>query len=202
MSKEKRNVGRPRKYETQSERQKAYHERKKQKMEKLEEKIKVLEKEKLFSSDDKIEVFEDVEFKDIPSFNWKKFTPSEIALMGAQDLESLIEEFQERIHEHASFDISLENITLGIISKNYLASKNDPSLEKIEQINREINRNIKNLEERMQQQTLLYLMEAELANRERLDSRKTKLDLFEAKIDELEKEVKKDKVKIEKKVEQ
>ncbi|MHA1187915.1 MAG: hypothetical protein ACTSSK_13760 [Candidatus Heimdallarchaeota archaeon] len=44
----------------------------------------------------------------------------------------------------------------------------------------------------MQQQTLLFLLEAELVNRYRLEGRKTKLDLFEASIDELEKDVKKE----------
>jgi len=199
MSDEKKKVGRPRKYETRSERQKAYHERKKQKMVELEEEVKKLEKQTLFSSDSLEDIFDDNVFKEVFKFPWKKITPSEIALMGTQDLESLVSEFRERIQEQESFARTLENIVMGIINKNYLAASKRPNLEKIKKITTQIQGNIGNLEERMQQQALLYLMEAELVNRERLESRKTKLDLFEAKIDELEKVSKEEKVEIKKK---
>ncbi|MCK5185122.1 MAG: hypothetical protein KAQ95_12510, partial [Candidatus Heimdallarchaeota archaeon] len=99
MPEEKKKVGRPRKYETRSERQKAYHERKKQKMQVLEEEVKKLEKQTLFSSDTLEDIFDDSVFKEVFKFPWKKITPSEIALMGTQDLESLVGEFRERIHE-------------------------------------------------------------------------------------------------------
>ncbi|MHA1355362.1 MAG: hypothetical protein ACTSR1_09345, partial [Candidatus Heimdallarchaeota archaeon] len=125
-------------------------------------------------------------------YTWRKITPSEIAVMGTKDLEVLIEEFRERIQQYSSFSVALENITLGIISKNYLISKEDTPPTKIQEANHQINENIKNLDERMQQQTLLFLLEAELVNRYRLEGRKTKLDLFEASIDELEKDVKKE----------
>ncbi|MGC9778525.1 MAG: hypothetical protein HZR80_04725 [Candidatus Heimdallarchaeota archaeon] len=199
MPKEKRKVGRPRKYETQSARQKAYHERKKQKMKELEEEVKKLEKHTLFPSDSLDDVFEELAFKEVSKFPWKKITPSEIALMGTQDLELLVREFRERIQGQSSFNRSLENIVMGIINKNYLATRENPPLERLKGVTVQIQENIGNLEERMQQQTLLYLMEAELTNRERLDGRKTKLDLFEAKIDELEKEVKEKKVEVKKK---
>ena len=39
-----------------------------------------------------------------------------------------------------------------------------------------------------QQQTLLYLIEAELASRERSSTRERKIDIFEAKVEELERE--------------
>ncbi|MHA1155515.1 MAG: hypothetical protein ACTSQK_05350, partial [Candidatus Heimdallarchaeota archaeon] len=169
------------------------------KMIKLEEQVEKLGKQKLFSSDSNAEVFEDVIFKDVPKLTWMKITPSEIALMGNRDLETLVGEFRERIHQQSSFDIALENIIVGVISKNYLVAKDVPPSETIKDLNKKIKENTKNLEERMQQQTLLYLMEAELTNRTRLDSRKTKLDLFEAKIDELEIEVK-EKVKVKKTV--
>lgn len=200
MPEEKKPVGRPRKYETRSERQKAYHERKKQKMKELEEEVQKLEKQTMFTSEILEDVFEELEIKDIPKFTWKKITPSEIALMGTQDLELLVEEFREKIQGEASFSRSLENIVMGIINRNYLTAKEQPSKEKIKDITVVIQDNIGNLEERIQQQTLLYLMEAELANRERLDGRKTKLDLFEAKIDELEKEVKEKKIEVKKKI--
>ncbi|NPE09331.1 MAG: hypothetical protein GNW80_13680 [Asgard group archaeon] len=199
MPEEKRKAGRPRKYETRSERQKAYHERKKQKMQVLEEEVKKLEKQTMFSSDSLEEILDDGVFNEVYKFSWKKITPSEIALMGVQDLESLVEEFRERIQEKAPFSEILENIVMGTINKNYLAAKENSSLQKIKEVTIQIQENTENLEERMQQQTLLYLMEAELANRERLDGRKVKLDIFESKIDELEKEVKVKKGEIKKK---
>ncbi len=199
MPEEKRAVGRPRKYETRSDRQKAYHERKKQKMKELEEEVKKLEKQTLLSSDSLADIFDEGIFKEVFTFSWKRITPSEIALMSTQELEGLVEEFYERIQKYASFERTLENIVMGIINKNYLATREDPNMEKIRMVTSQIHENIENLEERMQQQTLLYLMKAELANRERLDGRKTKLDLFESKIDELESSGKKKEVKIEEK---
>ncbi|MHA1245244.1 MAG: hypothetical protein ACTSPK_03915 [Candidatus Heimdallarchaeota archaeon] len=192
MSEEKKKVGRPKKYESRAERQKAYLERKKQKMKDLEEQVKKLESQDMFSSDINLEAFEDIKFKKVPKYTWRKITPSEIAVMGTKDLEVLIEEFRERIQQYSSFSVALENITLGIISKNHLISKEDTPPAKIQEANHQINENIKNLDERMQQQTLLFLLEAELVNRYRLEGRETKLDLFEASIDELEKDVKKE----------
>jgi polyhydroxyalkanoate synthesis regulator phasin len=198
MPEEKRPVGRPRKYETRSERQKAYHERKKQKMKELEEEVKKLEKQTLLASDSLADVFDEGIFKEVFTFSWKKITPSEIALMGTQELEGLVEEFREKIQEYASFERTLENIVMGIVNKNYLATREEPNMKKIKEVTSQIQENIGNLEERMQQQALLYLMEAELANRSRLDARKSKLDLFEAKIDDLESKGKKE-LKIEEK---
>ncbi|NHJ31621.1 MAG: hypothetical protein FK732_02045 [Asgard group archaeon] len=199
MPEEKKPVGRPRKYETRSARQKAYHERKKQKMKELEDEVKKLEKQTLLASDTLADIFDEGIFKEVFTFSWKKITPSEIALMGTQELEGLVEEFREKIQEYASFERALENIVMGIVNKNFLATQEEPNMSKIKEIASQIQENIGNLEERMQQQALLYLMEAELANRERLDGRKAKLDLFEAKIDELEKEVKKKKIEVKKK---
>ncbi|MHA1187914.1 MAG: hypothetical protein ACTSSK_13755 [Candidatus Heimdallarchaeota archaeon] len=90
MSEEKKKVGRPKKYESRAERQKAYLERKKQKMKDLEEQVKKLESQDMFSSDINLEAFEDIKFKKVPKYTWRKITPSEIAVMGTKDLEVLI----------------------------------------------------------------------------------------------------------------
>ena len=195
MTEEKKKVGRPRKYESRAARQKAYLERKKQKMIDLEEQIKQLEKEKMFSTDLKFEGKE-VSFKEIEKFSWKKITPSEIALMGTRELEGLVEKFKDQVQQFTSFRKAIENITLGIIRKNQLVASDESSKEKIKEITKQIDKDISNLDERMQQQTFLYLMEAELANRLRLEGRKSKIDLFEESIGKLEKEtIKKEKIK-------
>ena len=51
------------------------------------------------------------------------------------------------------------------------------------------------LQESTQQQTLLYLMEAELANRERLLIRDYKLEILQSKVEELKKETKEKELK-------
>lgn len=201
MAEKKKKVGRPRKYASRAERQKAYYERKKKKMKELEKQVEQLEQQQNISFDVDIDTLENLVFQDVQSISWRKITPSEIALMATQDLRLLINEFQKRIEKQSSLEVSLENITLGILSKNHFETMNELDEEKIAELDQKIKKNITNIEERMQQQTLLYLMEAEVANRERLEGRKSKLDLFEEKIEELEKEgAEKKKVEIEKKV--
>jgi hypothetical protein len=196
MAEEKKKVGRPRKYESRAARQKAYLERKKQRMKELEEQVKELEKQTMFSSGINFDANELMSIQEIKKLPWNKITPSEIAIMGTKDLEELIKEFQKRIQHQSSFRTTLENITFGIIKKKQLMAKEDSSSEKINELTRQIDENIANLDERMQQQTFLYLLEAELANRLRLEGRKTKIDLFEESITKLERESKeKDKIK-------
>jgi hypothetical protein len=199
MAEQKKKVGRPRKYETRAERQKAYHERKKQRLKELEEQVKKFEKEDQYSLDISDELFDKIAFKDISKFSWRKITPSEIALMGTQELESLVTTLEGEIKESFSISNSLENIVLGIISKHHLESKGEISSNEAKRIKSSLLDNFEHLESNIQQQTLFYLMEAELASRQRLDTKKTKLDLFEAKIDELETKVKNKEVKIEQK---
>jgi len=195
MSGEKRKVGRPRKYATRSERQKAYHERKKQRLKELEKQIESLETHSALTFN-----LEGDLLTDVSQFPWKKITPSEIALMGTQELDSLVISFQEKVQDSFSFGDSLENVILGVIKKNYLENAEESYESKLLELEEETGKNIANIEECIQQQTLLYLMESELASRERLEGKKTKLDLFEAKIDELEKDVTEKKVKVKKMV--
>lgn len=199
MTEQKKKVGRPRKYASRAERQKAYHERKKQRMKELEEQVKRIEGKNQHSIEISDELFDQVDFKKISKVSWRKITPSEIALMGTQELESIVTTLRDEIHQNHSFSNSMENIVLGIISKHHLESKDEMSNDEINDIKSNLLDSYEHLESNIQQQTLLYLMEAELASRLRLDTKRTKLDLFEAKIDELETKVKKKEVKIEEK---
>ena len=195
MTEEKRR-GRPRKYESRAERQKAYHERKKERMRELEKQLKVLETkgalEFSLNSDSHNEV---------KQFSWKKITPSEIALMGTKELKILVDSLQDKIKENFSLGDSLENIILSVLQKQYFKNIDENYSKKIFTLESEIGENIALFEECIQQQTLLYLMEAELASRNRLDDKKTKLDLFEAKIDALEKQSETKKIKVKKRAE-
>ena len=194
MTEEKRKVGRPRKYETRAERQKAYHERKKERMKELERQVNLLESKGAieFSLDEDLGL-------QVKRFSWKKITPSEIALMGTKELKVLIESLQEKISDSFSFGDSLEKIVLSILKKNYIKNLEENNKSDVLKLEGEIGDNVALLEESIQQQTLLYLMEAELASRNRLNEKKTKLDLFEAKIDELEQRSEGEKIDIKEK---
>ncbi|MHA1188742.1 MAG: hypothetical protein ACTSSK_18160 [Candidatus Heimdallarchaeota archaeon] len=60
----------------------------------------------------------------------------------------------------------------------------------LEQLDPVLDEVVKTLEESNQQQTLHYLMEAELANRARLQIRDYKLEIIQSKLDDLKKETK------------
>jgi len=196
MTEEKRKRGRPKKYESRAERQKAYHERKKERMRELEKQLKMLETrgalEFSLNSDSPNKV---------KQFSWKKITPSEIALMGTKELKILVDSLQDKIKENFSLGDSLENIVLSVLQKQYFKNIDENYSNKILILESEIGENVALFEESIQQQTLLYLMEAELASRNRLDDKKTKLDLFEAKVDALEQQSEAKKVEIKKKAE-
>jgi len=196
MTEEKRKRGRPKKYESRAERQKAYHERKKERMRELEKQLKMLETrgalEFSLNSDSPNKV---------KQFSWKKITPSEIALMGTKELKILVDSLQDKIKENFSLGDSLENIILSVLQKQYFKNIDENYSNKILTLESEIGENVALFEECIQQQTLLYLMEAELASRNRLDDKKTKLDLFEAKVDALEQQREAKKIEIKKKAE-
>jgi hypothetical protein len=191
MPKEKKTVGRPRKYATTAERQKAYHERKKKRIKELEEELKKLEKQDSFSFVISEEFFDLIPFKEIGDFPEKHITPSEIALMGTQDLELLVENLERKIEVKPSLNATFENIILGVISKYHLKSLENTPESELEKITNALEDNFDHLKKSIQQQTLLYLLNAELANRMRLDDKKSRLDIFSDKVEELEKTAKK-----------
>ena len=191
MSEEKKNVGRPRKYATTAERQKAYHDRKRQRLKELEEQIKKLEKQDAFSFVISDEFFDTIPFKQLEDFPEKHITPSEIALMGTQDLELLVEKLETKLEVKTNLNATLENIILGVISKYHLKSLEKTPENELAKITDTLEENFDHLEKSIQQQTLLYLLNAELENRLRLDDKKSRLDLFGDKVEELEKTAKK-----------
>lgn len=184
---EKKKVGRPRKYATQAERQKAYHERKKEKMEDLEEQVKKLEKQKTQPLFEQLETIDGLPLKDIMKFAWTKITPSEIAVMGTEELESFISTLHRKSNEAKTFEDSLENLVIGYVTKYQLETLEDIPKNRIKELNSQISNSMIDLRESIQLETLLYLMEAELASRARMDTKKSKFDLFDGEIAALEK---------------
>jgi hypothetical protein len=192
MSAKKSKGGRPRKYpeEDKYARQKAYYERRKKKMNELEERVKLLQKGKDLSPEQK-KLLEELDLPEHEDFSWTKITPNEIALMGSQELERTIAEFQKITTNNSTLKFHILNLIVKTINIDYLHSSADMSTKDLLTMLKEDVGNI--LEagyESNQQQTLLYLMEAELASRERSSTRERKLDIFEAKVEELERETK------------
>ena len=184
--------GRPRKYPEDDKyaRQKAYYERKKKKMKELEEKVKALQKGRDLSPEQK-KILEDLGLPEYDAFSWTKITPNEIALLGSRELERTIAEFQKIAANNSTLKFHILNLIIKTINIDYLHSSEDLSTkELLAMLKEDVSSIIDAGYESNQQQTLLYLMEAELASRERSSTREMKLDIFEAKVEELEREAK------------
>ncbi len=184
--------GRPRKYpkEETYARQKAYYERKKKKMKELEAKVKALQKGRDLSPEQK-KLLQDLDLQEYESISWTKITPNEIALMGSQELETTIEEFKKIADNNTQLRFYILNLIIKTINLDYLHSLEDLSTKDLLKILKEdVNSILDAGYESIQQQMLLYLMEAELTSRERSSTREKKLDIFEAKVEELEREAK------------
>ncbi|NHJ03869.1 MAG: hypothetical protein EAX90_03535 [Candidatus Heimdallarchaeota archaeon] len=184
MSEKKNKGGRPRKYATGAERSKAYYERKKAKMKTLEEHLKKLESVK---SEGLLNI--SIELEKIEKFDWQKITPSEISLMDIQKLEHITKIFREKIMEKPAIKVELQNLIRYIFDSNILEELESVAVEDILRLlDPAFNSIVETVQESNQQQTLLYLMEAELANRERLQIRDYKLEILQSKVEELKKE--------------
>jgi len=195
MSEKKSKGGRPRIHETGADRSRAYYERKKAKMKELEEKVKNLEMKPSTKS------IPDLSFEpeEIERFEWQKITPGEISLMDIQRLQQMTKTFREKITEKPAIKIELQNLVRFAFSSDLLNSPEEISVEgTLKQIDPVIDSLAKTLQESNQQQTLLYLMEAELANRERLQIRDYKLEILQSKVEELKKE-RKEEIKLKQK---
>ncbi len=192
MPEEKSKGGRPRKYpkEDKYARQKAYYERKKKKMKELEEKVKALQKGRDLSPEQK-KILEDLDLPEYEAFSWTKITPNEIALLGSRELERTIAEFQKIAANNSTLKFHILNLIIKTINIDYLHSSDDLSTkELLAMLKEDVSSILDAGYESNQQQTLLYLMEAELVSRERASTRERKLDIFEAKVEELEREAK------------
>lgn len=173
MPEQKKKPGRPRKYETDAERKKAYRERKKVVLAELKEKVEKIEKkmenviniEKMITPELKA-VHEELK---IP---WMKLTPKEIASMKTTELKKYRQ-------------VILRNF--GAIT--YPIPVLDPFINLLKVSTKENNSQRLLLAERMQQIVLLYLIEAELASRERELSIDDELDALIQRVTELESHV-------------
>lgn len=192
MSEKKSKGGRPRIHETGADRSRAYYERKKAKMKDLEEKVKKLEtKTPGKKTSDKV-----LELKEIEKFDWQKITPNEISLMDIQKLEHLTKTFREKLTENPAIKGQLQHLIQSLISSDILDTSAEITVEDIlSQLDPILDDVVDTLQESTQQQTLLYLMEAELANRERLLIRDYKLEILQSKVEELKKETKEKELK-------
>ncbi|MEE9410202.1 MAG: hypothetical protein V3V41_04680, partial [Candidatus Heimdallarchaeota archaeon] len=124
-------------------------------------------------------------------FSWTKITPNEIALMGSQELETTIEDFKKIAENNTQLRFHILNLIIKTINIDYLHSSDDLSTKDLlTMLKEDVSSILDAGYESNQQQTLLYLMEAELASRERSSTRERKLDIFEAKVEELEREAK------------
>jgi len=199
MSEEKNKGGRPRKHATNADRQRAYYERKKQRMKELEEKLAKLETRPKTKSDQK-KITRKIKVVSKTSFPWKKITPGEIALIGKKELKRLITSFNEKIAQNSSLMESILNLIITTFDIDSSGSLDDLTDNDLEQLSNEIDTIIHLSQESNQQQTFLYLLEAELASRERSIEREFKLDVLESETEEFlkekKKEEKKDEIKI------
>ena len=197
MPEAKNKGGRPRKYpkEDKYARQKAYYERKKLKMKDLEERVKKLQDGKDLSPEQK-KILETLDIPDFGASFWTKITPNEITLMGTQKLKQLASNLREITNINTLLKIQILNLIVKTINLDYLHSPEElSSKELLNILNDDVESIINLTQESNQLQTLLYLLEAELDSRGRLDKRETTIDLFEAKVKELEKQIQERKLK-------
>jgi len=190
MTEEKNKGGRPRKHATNADRQRAYYERKKQRMKELEEKLAKLESKPKTKSDQK-KITRKISDTPKASFPWKKITPGEIALIGEKELKRLITSFSEKIAQNSSLMESILNLIITTFDIDSSKSLDDLTDNDLEQLSNEIDTIIHLSQESNQQQTFLYLLEAELASRDRSIEREFKLDVLELETEEFLKEKKK-----------
>ncbi len=193
MTKEKNKGGRPRKHATNADRQRAYYERKKQKMKELEEKLAKLETRPKTKSDQK-KITRKVKDATKASFPWKKITPGEISLIGKKELERLVVSFGEKIDQNSSLMESILDLIITTFDINSSGSLNELTTNDLEQLSINIDAIIQLSQESNQQQTFLYLLEAELASRERSVEREFKLDVLESETEEFLKETIKEEI--------
>lgn len=201
MSEKKNKGGRPRKYKTNADRQRAYYERKKRKMVELEEKLAKIQKKSNNKQTPMLTSRKTIDINKV-TIPWKKISPAEISLIGNKELERLIFAFKEKTNLNSVLRESIFNLVNTSMEIGSLESLDDMSEADYEQLNNDIETIIQLSQENNQQQTLLYLLEAELASRTRSLDRELKLDILELEIKEFlegKKAEKKDEIKISRK---
>ncbi|MFX0117075.1 MAG: hypothetical protein ACFFB3_21185 [Candidatus Hodarchaeota archaeon] len=196
MTVERKGPGRPRKYKTDADRKRAYRERRKTRIKELEMRIAELEGE--------LQTVNEIEARISPvirelheeiTFPFMKFTPSEIAEMETEQLRR----YSALLHRNISttppgsiLSPVRELVRASSKEKNVEHSSKDLDMNYLDVTRQD--RAIR-LAEDLQQIVLIYLIEAELAKRQRDYSAIEKL---ERRIEELEKEHKQKKMDEEK----
>ena len=178
MPEKKKGPGRPRKYETDAERKRAYRERKKARLVELKEKVEDIEKKMATMID--IEKVITPELKAVHEelkIPWMKLTPGEIAEMRTNELKKYR-------------DVILRNF--GEMGHDYPIPVLDPFINIMDKTTKEKNSYRTLLAQRMQQIVLLYLIEAELASRERESNFDEELENLMDRIIELENRISKE----------
>ncbi|MHA1449810.1 MAG: hypothetical protein ACTSP4_10365 [Candidatus Hodarchaeales archaeon] len=180
MNDDKRGRGRPRKYNTDAERKKAYRIRKKEKIKKLEARLIELEKEMENMSDitkritpELAEVHEEI------TVPWMKLTPMDIASMETKKLKRY-----SRILQHQTR--TPQNPLYAGLSALARPTDNAERVSYWKLHERKLS-----FIESFQQVVLIYLIEAEIASREREMKEEYLIDKLEDRIGELEKNLKK-----------
>ena len=200
MPEAKSKGGRPRKYpkEDKYARQKAYYERKKKKMAELEERVKKLQDGRELSEEQK-KILKELDLPLYDASSWTKITPNEIASMVTHELEQLTLNLRERTNINTQLKIQILNLIIKTINLDYLHSPEElSSKDLLNMLNEDVESIIDITQESNQHQTLLYLLEAELDSRGRLDKKEVRIDLFEAKVEEFVEETKESKVEVKK----
>ncbi len=195
MSQEKRPRGRPRKYETNAERKKAYRERKKAERIELEKRVVKLEKQ-LEKTD------HEVASKKITSDPILSLTFNEIMKTDTEILQtyvtSLKKELGDSLSLYSPLSIIIENI---IGSLEPIVSTRSLKISPNQIISLQVDKQIDEFEESLKQLTLLHIIELELGHRENDSIEDYELEILERRIDELEKEVvKKKEIKVSSKI--
>jgi hypothetical protein len=193
VAEEKSKGGRPRKYASNAERQRAYYERKKKKVKELEEEVKKL---KTGTIDKRKKSLKPLKIEDA-MFSWEKITPGEIALMGMDELKQIATSFSKKIVDKSALREPLFNLILVAVNTDFSSTSEELTSEKIfDQLNPEIDQVIQHLRENIQRETLLYLLEAEIASRDRIANQDSRIDTILSEINELKKVVKEQELKI------
>lgn len=179
MPEEKRSRGRPRIYETNAERKKAYRERKKAERLKLEKKVELLEKQ-LAEKQSK-----DVNLSTINEN--KNLSFKEVRLLEEEELLKLSNKITEEIDNKISFYDPVKNtieLILGNIEQKLL-QETDKLI--IEEFNDNIDSSL------FQKLAILYVLQTEIHLRQEKNILEEELDILEQRIKNLEKQISKKK---------
>jgi hypothetical protein len=164
MPEKKETRGRPRKYATNAERQKAYYERKKKRRKELERKVRKLEKAMIKKEE---EQFRFIDMDSERETSWERYTPEEIATMTTPEILKNLKELKELVAGSLLLNNPLQRIILGTVIGFSIDSKEEELVDSSELPEIDINKGIADFVEVVQQIIQIHFLEAEIASRER-----------------------------------